>query len=103
MKYTPEMKAAALKSIEDIGVAKTAEAMKISVQTLYKWRNEVKAEQSAGKPKSNSDTVSAKELLESDRILLEKIDQLEAENKALRATLMKYRAALAAVLEDGKE
>jgi len=36
MKYTPEMKAEALKSIEDIGVAKTAEAMRISVQTLYK-------------------------------------------------------------------
>lgn len=100
MKYTPELKAEALKSIENIGVAKTVEAMRISPQTLYKWRNESKA--IADKSEVNVNVVSAKELLESDRLLLEKIAQLEVENNTLRATLIKYRAALAAVLGESK-
>ena len=99
MKYSPELKADALKSIENIGVTKTVEAMKVSSQTLYKWRNESKA--NADKSGVNVNVVSAKELLESDRLLQEKITQLEVENNTLRATLIKYRAALAAVLGEG--
>lgn len=99
MKYTPELKAEALKSIENIGVAKTVEAMRISSQTLYKWRNESTA--NAYKSEVNVKAVSSKELLESDRLLQEKIAQLEIENNTLRATLIKYRAALAAVLGEG--
>ena len=36
MRYTSEQKSKALKSIHAMGVTKTAEALKISVQTLYK-------------------------------------------------------------------
>lgn len=108
MKYTPEMKAEALKSIEDIGVAKTAEAKKISVQTLYKWRNEVKVAQKTEMQDANPDAaknqkvLDAQELLENDRFLQEKITLLEVENATLRARLVKYRAALAAVLEEDR-
>ncbi len=104
MKYTNDQKAEALKSIEEIGVAKTVEALRISAQTLYKWRNEAKTKQS---PETNAarakEVLDAQELLENDRLLQEKIAQLEAENRALRATLIKYRAALAAVLEESNE
>ncbi len=98
-KYTSELKAKALKSIEDYGVAKTAEAMKISSQALYKWRNVAKFDDK--KLEVNTSVTSAKALLESDRLLQEKIIQLEAENNALRTTLIKYRAVLAAVLCEG--
>jgi len=37
-------------------------------------------------------------LLEKDKTLEQKIAQLETENSAFRTSLMKYRAALAAVL-----
>ena len=40
MKYTMEKKAEALARMAEIGVQKTSEEMNISVQTLYKWRNE---------------------------------------------------------------
>lgn len=71
------------------------------VQILYKWRNEAKAVQSSETAGDDSNASSAQALLENDRLLQEKIERLEAENKTLRATLIKYRAALAAVLEEG--
>ncbi len=109
MRYTNEQKAEALKSIEDIGVAKTVEVLKISAQTLYKWRNEAKATQKPEMQDANPVTakdqkvLDAQELLENDRLLQEKIAHLEAENSVLRAKFVKYRAALAAVLEEGGE
>jgi transposase-like protein len=39
-KYTPAKKAEALVRMSEIGVQKTSEELNISVQTLYKWRNE---------------------------------------------------------------
>ena len=104
MKYTSEQKSAALKSIQDVGVSKTAEALKISVQTLYKWRNEADTQPSeTAKPKGHrtaktKETLDAHALLEKDKSLEQKISQLEAENAALRTLVAKYRAALAAVL-----
>ena len=104
MKYTSEQKSEALKSIQDVGVTKTAEALKISVQTLYKWRTEANAEQpvsakSKGRRATKiNETLDARALLEKDKTLEQKIAQLEAENSALRSSLVKYRAALAAVL-----
>ena len=100
VRYTREQKAEALKSIDEIGVAKTVEALKISAQTLYKWRNKAKTTQS---PETEATRVGevfdAQGLLDNDRLMQEKIVQLEAENRALRATIAKYRAALSAVLE----
>ena len=104
MKYTSEQKNEAMKSIQDVGVTKTAEVLKISVQTLYKWRAEADVQQpDAVKPKSRrtaktKETLDARALLEKDKSLEQKIAQLEGENSALRATLVKYRAALPAVL-----
>lgn len=104
MKYTSEQKNEALKSIQDVGVTKTSEALKISVQTLYKWRTEANAQNSETVKSKGHRTAKIKEaldvraLLEKDRSLEQKIAQLETENSALRTSLMKYRAALAAVL-----
>jgi len=104
MKYTSEQKSEALKSIQDMGVTKTAEALKISVQTLYKWRTEADAQQPEAAKSKGHRTAKVKEmldvraLLEKDKSLEQKIAQLETENSALRTSLMKYRAALAAVL-----
>lgn len=39
-RYTSEQKAQALQSMAEIGVVKTKEALGISAQTLYKWKNE---------------------------------------------------------------
>lgn len=104
MKYTNEQKSEALKSIQDVGVAKTAEALKISVQTLYKWRTEADAQPpEAFKPKGRhtaktKEALDARALLEKDKSLEQRIAQLETENAALRTLVVKYRAALAAVL-----
>jgi len=104
MKYTNEQKSEALKSIQNVGVAKTAEALKISVQTLYKWRTEADAQlpetvKSKGhRAAKTRETLDARVLLEIDKSLEQKIAQLEVENAALRTLVSKYRAALAAVL-----
>ena len=104
MKYTNEQKSEALKSIQNVGVAKTAEALKISVQTLYKWRTEADAQQPEAVKSKGHRTAKVKEildaraLLEKDKSLEQRIAQLETENAALRTLVVKYRAALAAVL-----
>jgi transposase-like protein len=104
MKYTSEQKSEALKSIQDMGVTKTAEALKISVQTLYKWRTEADAQQPETVKSKSHRTAKVKEmldvraLLEKDKSLEQKIAQLETENAAQRTLIAKYRAALAAVL-----
>ena len=104
MKYTSEQKSEALKSIQDMGVTKTADVLKISVQTLYKWRTEADAKQpdavkSKGRRAAKTkEILDARTLLEKDKSLEQKIAQLETENAAQRTLIAKYRAALAAVL-----
>lgn len=100
MKYTPEQKTAALESIEKLGVAKTAEDMKISTQTLYKWRSDGNKAQPSDVTEPNAS--AAKSLLANDRIMQDKIESLEAEVKNLRAIVARYRVALAAILEGEK-
>lgn len=101
LRYSQEQKAAALKSSEEIGVAKTAEVMNIAVQTLYKWRNESGSAKSAPKSAVKAKASDARTLLANDRTLQKKNDQLEAENKVLRATLARYKAMLVAAMEEG--
>ena len=85
-------------------MTKTAKALKISVQTLYKWRGEAStqpsdAEKAQGhQAKKNKGKLDARAILENDRNMEQKIAQLEAENLTLRTSLTKDRAALAAVL-----
>ena len=64
MRHTSEQKAEALKSINDIGVAKTVEALNISAQTLYKWRNAAKTTQS-----HRTDAARVKEVLVAQELL----------------------------------
>ena len=72
MKYTSEQKSEALKSIQDMGVTKTAEALKISVQTLYKWRTEADTKQPEAVKSKGHRNAQVNEMLDV-RALLEKI------------------------------
>lgn len=108
-RYTAEQKSEALAMINDVGVSKTAKAMGISAATLHKWKKEgaVEAPSRPGKrlvakEKGTSEKAaveSARELLESDDALSDKIQQLEVENAQLRATNAKLRKALAALID----
>lgn len=99
-RYTPEQKSNALSRIEEIGVAKTAEELNISTQTLYKWRNEVKEIDSSEATQAVTKVSAAKDLLANDRNLQEQIESLESQLKSSRAQNLRYRAALAALLDD---
>lgn len=83
MKYSQDRKAEALARISEIGVMKTSEEMHISVQTLYKWRNE------AGSPEAlpeqtNTVAEELKQTIINDCFLEKKVATLEDENAALR-------------------
>lgn len=110
-RYTSEQKAQALQSMAEIGVVKTKEALGISTQTLYKWKNESNPTQAEPKevrrgrksaPLSEAIAdakAEARALLAEDDGLAEKISALEAENAALRAMNLKLKKALAALVE----
>ena len=106
IRYTDEQKAQALQSIQEIGVAKTNEALGISIQTLYKWKNETGAAQpktTRTRRKKNVETRDVADvtaLLKDDDGAAEKLAQLEAENLRLRDANAKLRRALAAFLAD---
>lgn len=98
MKYSPEKKAAAVARMSEIGVQKTSEEMNISVQTLYKWRNEegapaADALKAPRKSKTVADTDDLKQLIVNDKFLEKKITALEAENAALRDENKELRLA----------
>lgn len=103
MRYAPETKKKALESIAEFGVKKTQENMKISMQTLYKWKNEGKgakapavgkrvvtgrkrnAKKANETPAAEERKAAAQKLIQEDDLsLLQKIMQLEAENAGLR-------------------
>lgn len=105
MKYTQEKKSAAIARMAEIGVQTTSEEMSISVQTLYKWRNEEgsSAEVPAPVPTISDDL---KQLIANDRSLEKKIKSLEEENgglrdeiKGLREANMKMKKAIIALLD----
>ena len=82
MKYTIEKKAEAMARMAAIGVAKTSEEMNISVQTLYKWRNEAKEGAGAGQP--NVDADALRQLIENEEMQAAAIKRLEGEAERLR-------------------
>lgn len=114
MKYTDEQRLKALESCKEIGVAKTAELMKISAQTLYKWVNvEKKGKPSRSKAasvKKNVTPVETKKpnqehkalmhvFMEDDKALLEKVSSLEEELSELRQRYEQLKHALLAFLD----
>lgn len=96
MRHPEEKRQTALESIAKIGVKKTHEATGISMQTLYKWKNEGKKASPAKAPAAVSEKVKAAKAVvkASDDQLLEKIAQVEAENAKLRDTNEKLKKAL---------
>ena len=86
----------ALESIERIGVRQTHEESGISIQTLYKWKNEHEHPVQANKAASTQEIAK---LLENDRTLEAKIKQLEDENEKQRALIGKLKQALLGFME----
>ena len=89
MKYTMEKKAEALARMAEIGVQKTSEMMDISVQTLYKWRNEGKDDSDAGQP--NVDTDSLRQFIQNGEMQAAAVSRLEGEVDRMREENAKLR------------
>lgn len=102
VRYTEEQKAQALQSVQEIGVAKTSEAMGISLQTLYKWKAQTGNTEAAATTKRRG-----RKAKEDARALLAEADDttvrlaaLQEENLRLREINQKLRKALAAMLDE---
>ncbi|MCL2811841.1 MAG: hypothetical protein FWD25_08130 [Clostridia bacterium] len=89
MKYTMDKKAEAMARMAAIGVQKTSEEMNISVQTLYKWRNEAKDASSVGLP--NVDSEALRQLIENEEMQAAAIKRLEGDAERLRDENAKLR------------
>ena len=89
MKYTFDKKAEAMARMAAIGVQKTSEEMNISVQTLYKWRNEAKDGASAGQPNVDSDALCR--LIENEEMQTAVVKRLEGDTERLRDENAKLR------------
>lgn len=113
VRYTSEQKADALKMLSEVGAKKTQENLGISLQTIYKWKNEAtnadggSAKRSAKKKKIVSTKASIKALIASDDGSLASFEALRAENNrltsennTLRVTNQKLKKALAALTEE---
>ena len=97
-RYGEDIKAQALASINAVGVKKTSEEMGLSIQTLYKWRNEgKKPSASKGIKEGKSDDLI--QIIKEDAGLQKKIQQLEEENANLRKTIARMKKAFAAMFE----
>lgn len=102
IRYTDEQKAQALESIQQIGVAKTSEAMGISLQTLYKWKSQSGTEETpaTGKRRGRKSRETARALLAEADDTTARLAALQEENLRLRETNQKLRKALAALLDE---
>jgi len=89
MKYTMDKKAEAMARMAAIGVQKTSEEMNISVQTLYKWRNEAKDASAAGRPSVDADALQ--QLIENEEMHTAAIKRLEGDAGKLREENTKLR------------
>ena len=92
IRYTKEQKEAALSQAQKIGI------IKISIQTLYKWRAEAegKTGPKAGRKKGVCNEYQA--LLDDD-VIANKINRLEEENAALISDNLQLKKALMSLLE----
>lgn len=98
-RYEGDMKEQAIARMQEIGVKRTGEELGISIQTLYKWRNEKKDSQGFSKERPNEKMEEMIRLLKSDDDMDTKILQLEAENAELRKSVAQMRRALISMLE----
>jgi len=89
MKYTVDKKAEAMARMAAIGVAKTSEEMNISVQTLYKWRNEAKEGSISGQ--SNVESDALRQFIHNEEMQAAAIKRLEGEADKLRDENAKLR------------
>ena len=97
-RYAEEIKTQALAKMNSIGVKKTSEEMGLSIQTLYKWRNEGKAP-SKTKEKGKGNSAELLKLIKAEDNMDKKIEQLEEENTQLRKTVSRLKKALAAMID----
>ena len=97
-RYGEDIKAQALASMNSIGVKKTSEEMGLSIQTLYKWRNEGKKPADA-KEQLQGGSADLLQLIKEDDSLIRKLQQLEEENANLRQTIARMKKAFVAMFE----
>ena len=98
-RYEGDIKSNALARMQEVGVKQTGEELGISIQTLYKWRNEDKNSASSQADLSNAKMEEMIRLLKNDDALEAKIRQLDAENEELRKSLAQMRRAFVAMFE----
>ena len=98
-RYEGDIKANALARMQEVGVKQTGEELGISIQTLYKWRNEDKNSASSQADLSNAKMEEMIRLLKNDDALEAKIRQLDAENEELRKSLAQMRRAFVSMFE----
>ncbi|MCL1854612.1 MAG: transposase [Clostridia bacterium] len=96
-RYSEDIKKQALESMKAIGVKRTGEEMGLSIQTLYKWRNDVK--RLGGRPASTGKSAELLRVLKEDNTQEEKIRQLEIENAKLRQTIVRMKKAFIEMIE----
>lgn len=106
MKYKPEKKAEALSRIAQIGVPETSKELGISLQTLYKWRNESQGGAEIPSAQPEIDDQELRKILQNDQMLEAAVKRLETENASLRAenaelrqTAGQLKRALLAILK----
>lgn len=100
VRYTEEQKAQALQSVQEIGVAKTSEAMGISLQTLYKWKSQSGEVDATSRRRSRKAKDDARALLAEADDTTVRLAALQEENLRLREMNQKLRKALAAMLDE---
>ena len=98
-RYEGDIKANALARMQEVGVKQTGEELGISIQTLYKWRNEEKNSASSQADLSNAKVEEMIRMLKNDDALEAKLRQLESENAELRKSLAQMRRAFVAMFE----
>ena len=98
-RYEGDIKSNALARMQEIGVKQTGEELGISIQTLYKWRNEDKNAATSQADLSNAKMEEMIRLLKNDDALEARLKQLEAENAELRKSLSQMRRAFVAMFE----
>jgi len=98
-RYDHNMKTTAIKLLREKGVKETAEELNISIQTLYKWRNEDKLFFRFHTEAPTPEMEDMVRILRNDEAADIKMERLDAENLRLRRTITLMRKALLAMFD----